>query len=1399
MKTKLLLLLLLAHLSVFSQRITVDTVFNGWLTTVSYDPSFTDSTEIFLVMHGAGEVGTSTRFTHNYGPQYYIDQGWNPNIMLGNGLHKPVYVTIQAPAANQRPWVLKPVIDQIQLRYKGKKRALHGMALSQGSWVFNIFASYEPTFGDYTYHRYFTSLTNIQGVRPSDAIGVPQLTYPTRYGFVAKNFGLTYFGFENVGDSRKIDEIVDAVLDSGGVAYHYWTTMGNSSHCCFNEYYDPNKRNWTLANTADINSTKSGTLRPTIPFEAGYNIYEKVIRTGDTTLGGAPAQNQAPIVNVGADVSITLPNSSVSRTASVTDEGGAISFTWTKQSGPAATISSPTALYTDFTGLTQGTYVFRGTAIDTGGLAGYDEFTVVVNAAGNTPPTASAGGPQTITLPTASVTLNGTSGDPDGTVASRAWSQVSGPNTGTFGSPTTNSTTFSNLIQGTYRVRFAVTDNSGATTADTVTITVNPAVTGEEQSVFVNIYGGTNAFNNSQWNNWNTTSSASISNLKYISGATSPFSVSISSQISVTDNLAGYGGTIMPDTVLRYATYSTSPRTLTISGLNPGKQYTFVLVASRRNTDNTTNFVINSVTQGVYVNNNTTSAATFVNITPNSSGVVTINMDRVNTSSGNYLNGFKIIQQGTGEVQNEPPVVTAGVDQFITLPTNATNLAATATDPDGTIASVLWTQISGPTVGNILTPTSVNTIISNLEEGDYIFEFEATDNDGAKAADRVTVHVVNNATTPVSVYAGKDSTLALAQWNDVLGKMDTTKTTLKGSGSGITTWLWTQLSGPNTLTIVSPNAQNTLVRDFQVGNYKFRLAASNGANTVYDTIEYRVVNYQTKGQAPCRTGAPVTWTLTRTNATEITRTYLRRDGMNIQGGDTVRIPGGLYRGISLGDFGGNPACPVHLVPGSDAEPIVRISNSSGAGFFRFGNSAADTNFVSHVVIHGDYWKASKGINYAFQHIDSTPSKNSTGVVFNLCTDITVKGLLLYGHSVGIMAKLDSDSSRPWRIYNNFRMKNMKFLHNQIRRIDGEGFYVGHTSPNGDNTQQAANNGHTVRMDSVEIAYNFVDSTTWDGFQVSNAIYADIHDNIGTRLGVLNGSSQRAAGIIGGNTRGYFRRNIIYNSKEGLGVYGYGRVEVSENYMDSIRAATTTSDGIYASSNGSTVIETRPPLKVYVTGNTFNRIERRAYFGANNSSMMGAGKVSNNRIVDATRSLSQMIGSNANDTIENNVLITEFPVEVRQNYPLGEAPVIQVTKNGVLQTFSTVEDALEYLEVLGEEVNTPPTVVPLSNLAITLPTNSVFQNVSATDNGAVTYLWEKISGPASFIITLPTSPATTFTNLVAGTYIFRCTVTDTGGLTASTQFQVVVHPEESPEPTDLQLRIPKGRKVTVIIQ
>lgn len=186
-----------------------------------------------------------------------------------------------------------------------------------------------------------------------------------------------------------------------------------------------------------------------------------------------------PVLSVyaGADQSIQLPTASVHFTANPTGGNGAISYLWTKLSGPTGgNIVSPTNVQTDVLNLTTGAYQYRVRATDGSGSVAYDTVQVSVLQATNPPPVANAGNDTTITLPANTANLNAGLSTDDGAIVSYLWTKISGPSGGTIASATSVSTTVSGLIQGTYVYSVLVTDNFGGTNTDTKQIIVNPAI-----------------------------------------------------------------------------------------------------------------------------------------------------------------------------------------------------------------------------------------------------------------------------------------------------------------------------------------------------------------------------------------------------------------------------------------------------------------------------------------------------------------------------------------------------------------------------------------------------------------------------------------------------------------------------------------------------------------------------------------------------------------------------------------------------------------------------------------------------------------------------------------------------------------------------------------------------------
>lgn len=201
---------------------------------------------------------------------------------------------------------------------------------------------------------------------------------------------------------------------------------------------------------------------------------------GITTASFANAQTlstgggSSATANAGPDQTITLPTNSVTLSGSSTGINGfVIYYSWTRLSG-SGTISSPSSASTTVTGLTQGTSTFRFMATNNTGDTAYDDVNITVNAGGpgtgGTGASVNAGPDQTLYYPNDSTVLSGSSSGINGLVLYYTWTNLSG--SATIGSPNAASTNVSRLSLGDNLFRLTVTNNTGDTAYDEVTVRV---------------------------------------------------------------------------------------------------------------------------------------------------------------------------------------------------------------------------------------------------------------------------------------------------------------------------------------------------------------------------------------------------------------------------------------------------------------------------------------------------------------------------------------------------------------------------------------------------------------------------------------------------------------------------------------------------------------------------------------------------------------------------------------------------------------------------------------------------------------------------------------------------------------------------------------------------------------
>ena len=153
----------------------------------------------------------------------------------------------------------------------------------------------------------------------------------------------------------------------------------------------------------------------------------------------------------------------------------------------------------------------------------------------------------------------------------------------------------------------------------------------------------------------------------------------------------------------------------------------------------------------------------------------------------------------------EAPLADAGPDQTVAEGRTVTLDGSNSQDPDGTISSVQWVQVSGDTQVTLTAPTDLTTQFEAPEvdaEGDALtFKLTVTDNDGLVSTDTVTITVK----IPEAPVADAGSDQSVTEGETVI---------LNGSNSNdpdgtITSVQWEQLTGNTQVTLTSPTDLTT--------------------------------------------------------------------------------------------------------------------------------------------------------------------------------------------------------------------------------------------------------------------------------------------------------------------------------------------------------------------------------------------------------------------------------------------------------------------------------------------------------------------------------------------------------------------------------------------------------------
>ena len=1086
---------------------------------------------------------------------------------------------------------------------------------------------------------------------------------------------------------------------------------------------------YTYNNNLAVNplfvSATNFTLQATSP------VIDKGVNVGLPYSGAAPDMgyaeyasggNASPTANAGADQTITLPTNTVNLAGSGTDPDGTIAtYAWTKISGPTAgAITNPASAATSVTALVAGIYKFELTVTDNNGATDTDTMQVTVNAVANIAPVANAGLDQSITLPTNTANLSGSGTDADGTIATYAWTKVSGPTAGTITNPASAVTSVTALVAGVYRFELRVTDNNGATDTDTMQVTVNAAANiaptanaGADQTITlpantVNLTGsGVDPDGTIATYTWTKVSGPTAGTITNPASAVTSVTALVAGvyrfELRVTDNNGATDTDTMQVTVNAAANIAPTA--------NAGADQTITLPANTVNLtgsgvdpDGTIATYTWTKVSGPTAGTITNPASAATSVTALVAGVYRFEL-RVTDNNG--ATDTDTMQVTVNIAANIAPVANAGTDQTITLPANAVIISGSGTDADGIITNYNWTKVSGPAAGTITNPTTAATSVTGLVAGIYRFELRVTDNNGAIDTDtmQVTVNVAGNI-APVA-NAGVDQTVTLP----------TNSAILSGSGTDadgtITAYTWTKISGPAAGTITNPTTAATSVTALVAGIYRFELRVTDN-NGAIDTDTMQVTVNVAGNIAPAaNAGADQTITLP-TNAVIISGSGTDADG-TITSYAWTKISG--------------PAAGTIANPATAATAVTALV----AGVYRFeltvtdNNGATDTDTMQVTVnVAGNIAPVANA------GADQTITLPTNAVIIS-GSGTDVDGTITAYNWVKISGPATGTITNA-----NTAATSVTGLVAGVYRLE----------------LTVTDNNGAVDTDTMQVTVN---AAAGNIAPVANA-GIDQNITLPTNTVILSGSGTDTDGTI----------------------TAYTWVKISGPASGTITNPTTAATsvtalvaGIYrfelrvTDNNGAIDTDT-----MQVTVNVAGNIAPTANAGADQSitlptttaNLLGTGIDPDGTI---TAYAWTKISGPAAGTITNaNTAATAVTGLVTGFYRFE----LRVTDNNGATDTDTMQVT----------VNAAANIAPIANAGadqtITLPTNSVILSGNGTDpDGTITaYAWTKISGPATGTITNPNIAATFVTGLVAGVYRFELRVTDNNGAVDTDTMQVTVN-------------------------
>jgi hypothetical protein len=481
-----------------------------------------------------------------------------------------------------------------------------------------------------------------------------------------------------------------------------------------------------------------------------------------------PTENRPPVANAGNNQIVPENIGWITLNAenSIDPDGDDLTYSWKHINGPSQfQLNDAETATAQFRPYNTGTFVLLLTVKDSHGAEDSDTLHITVyplhNPTDNYLPVAIAGNDTTITLPNHSLTLDASASyDPFGRVQAYLWTKISGPDAYNLQFADRAVTELSQLQEGVYQFMVRVWGDEWESTNDTIQITILPepnappvANAGTDQEITLPnntvSLNGTSSFdpNGNQdivsysWKNLTAlqatieTAHQALTVVNNLEQGTYEFELTVTDRDGLSDK----------DTVIIQVRPEPNIAPVANAGADVHIQLptNTAVLSGAASTDGNTG-------DGLTYHWKYLGEATSVQITTPSQVSTVINglvrgihsFELLVTDEAGASDKDTVLIYVYAEA-NKPPVAIAGNRQTIQLPVNYVTLnGSQSRDPDGnhTIETYHWSFYSGPGQYTIQQPNNVQTTVTNLREGNYVFALTVKDTANATATD--TVHVI---------------------------------------------------------------------------------------------------------------------------------------------------------------------------------------------------------------------------------------------------------------------------------------------------------------------------------------------------------------------------------------------------------------------------------------------------------------------------------------------------------------------------------------------------------------------------------------------------------------------------------------------------------------------------------